>query len=125
MSIMRSVLRSVTYEMYASAKSEPTNPIGIVQHINDQELNARSIVTIMLDTRSLGQGLTLLAVISAIPILYHLFRTNKHRNGHPYPPGPKGNFLLGNLLDMPTFKPWLSYVKMGKQYDSKCSTFVW
>lgn len=67
-----------------------------------------------------GQALTLLAVgISVVPILYGLFRTNKSRNGLPYPPGPKGNFLLGNLLDIPPFKPWLSYVKMGKHYNSK------
>ncbi|KAF8698400.1 hypothetical protein AX14_001140, partial [Amanita brunnescens Koide BX004] len=68
-----------------------------------------------MDSLSLGQALTLLAVLSAIPILYSLFRT---RNVHPYPPGPKGNILLGNLLDIPTFKPWLSYVKMGKKYNS-------
>jgi hypothetical protein len=75
-----------------------------------------------MDSLSLGQALTSLAVLSAIPILYSLFRTDKNRNVPPYPPGPKGNVLLGNLLDIPTFKPWLSYVKMGKQYNSKHAT---
>ena len=74
---------------------------------------------IMLDSLSLAQALTFLAVLSAVPILYGLFGADKNRNVFPYPPGPKGNILLGNLLDIPTFKPWLSYVKMGKQYNSK------
>jgi hypothetical protein len=80
----------------------------------------------MLDSLSSqpGQALTLLAVISAVPILYSLFGADKNRNGHPYPPGPKGSFLLGNLLDIPPFKPWLSYVKMGTQYNSKRGVFV-
>ena len=71
-----------------------------------------------------GQALTLLAVLSAIPILYGLFRAGKNRNELPYPPGPKGRFLLGTLLDLPPFKPWLSYMKMGKQYNSECGAFV-
>ncbi|KAF8733247.1 hypothetical protein AX14_003985 [Amanita brunnescens Koide BX004] len=74
----------------------------------------------MLDNFSsqLGQSLTLLAFLYAMFILYKLFGADKNRNRHPYPPGPKGNFLLGNLLDIPSFKPWLSYTNMGKQYNS-------
>ena len=71
-----------------------------------------------------GQALTLLAVLSAVPILYGLFGAGKNKNGLPYPPGPKEHFLLGNLLDIPPFKPWLSYVKMGKQYNSKSGAFL-
>ena len=80
----------------------------------------------MLDNFSsqLGQSLTLLAVLYAMFILYKLFGADKNRNRHPYPPGPKGNFLLGNLLDIPSFKPWLSYTNMGKQYNSKHGVFV-
>ena len=66
-----------------------------------------------------GQALTFLAVLSAVPILYGLFGADKNRNGLPYPPGPKGHFLLGNMLDIRPLKSWLSYVKMGKQYNSK------
>jgi hypothetical protein len=73
-----------------------------------------------------GQALTLLAVLSAVPILIlcDLFGAGKNKNGLPYPPGPKEQFLLGNLLDIPPFKPWLSYVKMGKQYNSKSGAFL-
>ena len=76
----------------------------------------------MLDSLS-SQALTLIVVLSA-PILYGLFGASKNRNDLPYPPGPKGRFLLGNLLDIPPFKPWLSYMKMGKQYNSKRGAFV-
>ncbi|KAF7348392.1 Cytochrome P450 [Mycena sanguinolenta] len=34
----------------------------------------------------------------------------------PFPPGPKPKFLLGNLFDIPTAQPWLTYTKWGKQY---------
>lgn len=80
----------------------------------------------MLDTLSPGwQALTLLATLSAVPILYGLFGSDdKNKNGLPYPPGPTGNFLLGNLRDIPSFKPWLSYMKMGKQYNSKRGAFA-
>ena len=80
----------------------------------------------MLDNLSTqhGQALTLLAALSAVPILYSLFGADRNRNELPYPPGPKGRFLLGNLLDIPVFKPWLSYVKMGKHCDSKRVAFV-
>ncbi|THU99695.1 cytochrome P450, partial [Dendrothele bispora CBS 962.96] len=33
----------------------------------------------------------------------------------PYPPGPKGYWLLG-LIRIPMIKPWLTYVKWGKEY---------
>ena len=71
-----------------------------------------------------GQALTLLAVLSAVPILYALFGAGKNRKGLPYPPGPKGHLLIGNLLDILPCKQWLSYVKLGKQYNSKSGVLV-
>ena len=35
---------------------------------------------------------------------WYLYRCLKNRNVAPYPPGPKGHFLLGNLLEMPDQK---------------------
>jgi hypothetical protein len=37
-------------------------------------------------------------------------------NGLPLPPGPKGYPLIGNLFDMPVYKPWLVYDKWRKTY---------
>ncbi|KAG2138828.1 cytochrome P450 [Suillus cothurnatus] len=34
----------------------------------------------------------------------------------PYPPGPPGWPLIGNVLDIPHTKPWLTFAKWGKKY---------
>ncbi|KAG1851303.1 cytochrome P450 [Suillus subalutaceus] len=38
------------------------------------------------------------------------------KNPAPYPPGPRGWPLIGNLLDMPRIKPWLTFTEWGKKY---------
>ena len=37
-------------------------------------------------------------------------------NGLPLPPGPKGYPLIGNLFDMPIYKPWVVYDEWRKTY---------
>jgi hypothetical protein len=34
----------------------------------------------------------------------------------PYPPGPSGWPLIGNIPDMPDVKPWLVFAEWGKKY---------
>ncbi|KAF7348404.1 hypothetical protein MSAN_01794400 [Mycena sanguinolenta] len=34
----------------------------------------------------------------------------------PFPPGPRPKFLVGNLFDIPTEMPWITYTEWGKQY---------
>ncbi|KAG2148110.1 cytochrome P450 [Suillus clintonianus] len=46
-------------------------------------------------------------------LLKHVF--NK-KNPAPYPPGPPGWPLIGNVLDMPRIKPWLTFAMWGKKY---------
>jgi hypothetical protein len=36
----------------------------------------------------------------------------------PFPPGPKPRFITGNLQDIPTDLPWLTYTEWGKQYGA-------
>ncbi|KAG1878398.1 cytochrome P450 [Suillus tomentosus] len=38
------------------------------------------------------------------------------KNRAPYPPGPRGLPLVGNLRDMPHVKPWLTFTEWGKKY---------
>ncbi|KAG1855191.1 cytochrome P450 [Suillus subalutaceus] len=38
------------------------------------------------------------------------------KNPTPYPPGPRGWPLIGNVLDMPRIKPWLTFTKWGRKY---------
>ena len=50
-----------------------------------------------------------------------LFRQRKksrdgNPNGLPLPPSPKGYPLIGNLFDMPIYKPWVIYDEWCKTY---------
>ena len=36
----------------------------------------------------------------------------------PFPPGPKPRFMMGNLHDIPTELPWITYTEWGKQYGA-------
>ncbi|KAG2152857.1 cytochrome P450 [Suillus clintonianus] len=38
------------------------------------------------------------------------------KNPAPYPPGPPGLPLVGNILDMPHIRPWLTFTEWGKKY---------
>ncbi|KAG1855197.1 cytochrome P450 [Suillus subalutaceus] len=40
------------------------------------------------------------------------------KNPAPYPPGPRGWPLIGNVLDMPRIKPWLTFTEWGQKYGN-------
>lgn len=40
----------------------------------------------------------------------------------PLPPGPKKWPLLGNILDMPTSKEWLTFAEWGRTYGESVDT---
>ncbi|KAG1854759.1 cytochrome P450 [Suillus tomentosus] len=40
------------------------------------------------------------------------------KNPAPYPPGPTGWPLIGNIQDIPRIKPWLTFAKWGKKYGN-------
>jgi cytochrome P450 len=42
----------------------------------------------------------------------HIYR----RRGLPYPPGPSGWPIIGNLLDIPSTSTWLAYTEFSKKY---------
>ncbi len=50
-------------------------------------------------------------------LTWHLFRRTR-RSIAPLPPGPRGLPLIGNLLDMPSEKEWLTYAKWGEKYGT-------
>ncbi|KAF7346057.1 hypothetical protein MSAN_01831700 [Mycena sanguinolenta] len=45
-----------------------------------------------------------------------LLRRRKAASRLPFHPGPKSRFLVGNLFDIPTETPWITYMEWGKQY---------
>ncbi|KIL00286.1 hypothetical protein PAXRUDRAFT_821829 [Paxillus rubicundulus Ve08.2h10] len=48
--------------------------------------------------------------------LYIVKRVLTKKNPAPFPPGPKGFPLVGNLADMPSVKPWLAFTEWGQKY---------
>lgn len=34
----------------------------------------------------------------------------------PYPPGPPGHLILGNVQDTSSMKPWLHFTELSKRY---------
>ncbi|KAK0484843.1 cytochrome P450 [Armillaria novae-zelandiae] len=55
------------------------------------------------------------AVITALMLIQRLSNGTKTRKAL-LPPGPKELPLIGNLLDMPTEKEWLTFAKWGERY---------
>jgi hypothetical protein len=52
--------------------------------------------------------------ISVISLLY-LFKRSR-RSNLPYPPGPRGLPLFGNLRDMPAHRDWEVYAEWSRKY---------
>lgn len=50
--------------------------------------------------------------------VYFVMRVFNKKNPAPYPPGPPGWPLIGNILDMPHTKPWLTFAMWGKKYGN-------
>jgi hypothetical protein len=44
------------------------------------------------------------------------FHGYQRRRGLPYPPGPPGWPVIGNLLDLPSMSTWLAYTEFSKKY---------
>ncbi|KAH9952755.1 cytochrome P450 [Russula dissimulans] len=55
-------------------------------------------------------------VISLSLYLLVVLRDHRKRRGLPYPPGPQSWPIIGNLLDVPSQRPWIAYTKMSKRY---------
>lgn len=65
------------------------------------------------------QGASLLiggvALLVALRSLARRWRSANPAN-LPYPPGPKGLPVIGNLLDLPSENPYEEYLRLSKQY---------
>ncbi|KAG9317635.1 cytochrome P450 [Chiua virens] len=48
--------------------------------------------------------------------LYFVNRIVTKKQLAPFPPGPKGLPLVGNIADMPSVKPWLTFTQWGQKY---------
>lgn len=53
-----------------------------------------------------------------------LLRVNSRRRRLPYPPGPKGLPVIGNIRDISAGYEWLTYAKWGQEYGAWCGIDV-
>lgn len=59
------------------------------------------------------------AVAVAVALFGILFIWSRRRNVKlPYPPGPKGLPLIGNLFDVPKQHEWLTYAKWSRDFGT-------
>lgn len=57
------------------------------------------------------------ACIATSVILVAIY-LSRRRNRYPYPPGPRGLPILGNILDIPEQRQWITYAKWGREAGS-------
>jgi hypothetical protein len=58
-----------------------------------------------------------LVVISAFALACWVLLRQKRRQ-YRYPPGPSRKPIIGNALDVPAQKPWITYMKWSKEFNS-------
>ena len=62
-------------------------------------------------------SLVTLDIVLSLAGLVFVWRLFHLRSRHPpLPPGPRGIPFIGNLLDMPSEKEWLTFAKWGEEY---------
>ncbi|KAI0061753.1 cytochrome P450 [Artomyces pyxidatus] len=65
-----------------------------------------------------------LVVIALTLLFVQAVRERRRRKGLPYPPGPRGLSIIGNLFDAPRERPWLTYAEWAKKYGDILSLKV-
>ena len=60
-------------------------------------------------------------LLSALFVLLSYIFSRARKSRGPYPPGPPPVPVIGNILDIPTQKPWVKYLELSKQLNSECN----
>ncbi|KAI0791751.1 cytochrome P450 [Abortiporus biennis] len=64
----------------------------------------------------MGIFVYVIGLVSVVFFLRYVKRKRDNPNGLPLPPGPTPLPLIGNLLDFPQERPWLTYDAMSQKY---------
>jgi hypothetical protein len=60
-----------------------------------------------------------LFAFSLLSAIAYLLLQRRKQSRPPFPPGPKGLPLIGNLRDLPNEDQWLTYEKWGQDFGEK------
>ena len=63
--------------------------------------------------KHIGPALAVIAIVITLTVVRRRWGS-KHL---PYPPGPKGHPIIGNLLDLPGNPIWEGFAKMSEEYS--------
>lgn len=61
------------------------------------------------------------AVLLVTTVIFLFVRNKIGRSKLPYPPGPKGSFLIGNIRDIPSSHEWITYAQWSRDFSKCCS----
>ena len=67
-----------------------------------------------------GPALALVATV----IVFALVQRKRATRRPPYPPGPKGRPIIGNLLDFPTNPVWEGFARIAQKYGERCMLYL-
>ncbi|KAJ7639260.1 cytochrome P450 [Roridomyces roridus] len=74
---------------------------------------ANGCTRFLMPQNQLSVALGATALVAAAALYY---TGSSKKNDAPFPPGPKGTFLLGNATDMPPSEAWLTFSEWAKTY---------
>ena len=62
-------------------------------------------------------------LVAIAVVLLLVYRFIKTRRRLPYPPGPRGWPIIGNIFDVPTSYQWKTFAQWGEQYGKPPAIF--